>query len=55
MKIISPEKLAEEIGAQPMVKVRFTLGLEYSKKELEEAGYKPVSSMGLIWIKDSDE
>lgn len=56
--MIDPEKLAEElISVQPMSNDAIKPLYEASKKEgqLKAEGYKPVSGLGLMWIKEEQE
>ncbi len=58
MKIPSPDDIAKElISVQPMPDNCLKGLREFSKseKELKAEGYKPVSGLGLMWIKDDEE
>lgn len=53
--MIDPKKLAEElVRVQPMPNdaIKNLYEMSKDKKELQAEGYKPVSRLGLLWIKD---
>jgi hypothetical protein len=57
MKIPTPDDLAKELlSVQPMPSDCFKGIIELSKteEELKAEGYKPVSRMGLMWVKDEN-
>lgn len=52
------DQLAEEIcSVQPMPSNLFSelKDIAYSRKELQEQGFKPVSRLGLLWQKPHDK
>lgn len=56
--MIDPKKLAEElVSVQPMPNDAIKKLYEASKKEeqLKAEGYKPVSGLGLMWVKEEQE
>jgi hypothetical protein len=56
--MIDPKKLAEElISVQPMPDnaIKDLYEASKSEEELRAEGYKPVSGLGLTWIKDDEE
>lgn len=56
--MIDPKKLAEElISVQPMPDnaIKGLYEISKSKEELEAEGYKPVSGLGLMWVKKDDQ
>lgn len=53
-KLMMVKSIAEElVSVQPMPANAFSelMKVAESRKELEESGYKPVSNIGLLWIK----
>lgn len=55
---VHPNFLAQSIvNSQPMPKNLFADLMKYgkSKEELEREGYVPVSSLGLLWIKKTEQ
>jgi hypothetical protein len=53
-RLDSPQKLAEElVSVQPMPSdsISALYAVSKSKEELEAEGYKPVSKIGLMWVK----
>ena len=57
-KIPSPDDIARQLlSVQPMSNNTFKNVYEAAKtqEELEAEGYKPVSSMGLMWVKDEKD
>ena len=58
MKVPNPEDIAKQlVDVQPMPNESLKGLSELSKteEELKEEGYKPVSSLGLMWIKEDKE
>lgn len=52
-----PSKLAEElVSVQPMPEsaMREMLDCSMSEEELKAQGYKPVSEIGLMWVKEDE-
>jgi hypothetical protein len=57
IRATTPDQLARELLlVQPMPNNTFEVLYNESKSqaELKAEGYKPVSSLGLMWIKDND-
>jgi hypothetical protein len=58
MKIPNPKDIAEQlVNVQPMPNdcLKGVRELSKSEQELRAEGYKPVSGLGLMWIKDDKE
>jgi len=55
IRAVMPDQIARElVSVQPMPSEAFKEFYEQSKskEQLEKEGYKPVSNMGLMWIKE---
>ena len=58
MKIPNPKDIAEQlVSVQPMPDncLKELRELSKSEQELQAEGYKPVSSLGLMWTKEDKE
>jgi len=55
IRAIMPDQIANKIvSVQPMPSASFVAIYDHSKseEELKKEGYKPVSQMGMMWIKE---